>query len=145
MPFPGRAPVFTVGLRRQGSALRFLSLRRSDKSIGDPPDGGRFCFCCRTCCRILAPTPQRDMARWVFRYGLPAPQACGTGADKENRAWPDSCDRGKPIPEFVDPGLDQMGHPPTLYHLPSMKAPGKHSGCAFVDFAFGNCGPKNGG
>ena len=49
MPFPrrasdgdapasvGRAPVFTPERCRQGIALRFLSLCRSDKSICDPP------------------------------------------------------------------------------------------------------------
>ena len=46
MPFPRRAsdgnatarpPVFTLRLRRQGIALRFLSLCRSEKSKCDPP------------------------------------------------------------------------------------------------------------
>ena len=36
-PHGGRAPVFTLRRYRQGIALRFLALRRSDKSICDPP------------------------------------------------------------------------------------------------------------
>ena len=41
---PGRPPVFTLRLRRQGISLRFLSLCRSDKSICDPPAGPGRCY-----------------------------------------------------------------------------------------------------